>query len=90
MKTFEIDCFEVRESDGDGRSDSHVCFCATAKLAEVIVNYSKGWRHSAKYTKLITVFDTEDEYNANTKSALRNSAIAKLSKAEREALGINQ
>lgn len=88
MKTFEIDCFEVRESDGDGRSDSHVCFCATAKLAETIAEYNKGWRSFTKYSKFFNVCETEEEYNANTKAALRKSALAKLSKAEREALGL--
>ena len=88
MKTFEIDCFEVRESDGDGRSDSHVCFAATHELAELIAEKNKGWRSFTKYSKFFNVCETEDDFERNTKQALRKSALAKLSKAEREALGV--
>jgi hypothetical protein len=88
MKTFEIDCFEVRESDGDGRGDHHVCYCANNTLAQKIAGRNNGWRSAEKYKQELNVCETEEEFDGRAKAALRKSAIAKLSKAEREALGV--
>jgi hypothetical protein len=88
MKTFEMDCFEVRESDGDGRGDHHVCYCATRTLATVIAAKNKGWRQVTDYRKAITIFESEEEFEANTTKALRKSALAKLTILERMALGL--
>ena len=89
MKQFEMDCFEVREADGGGMSDNHVCYVSSAVLAEKITAKSKGYRTYRKYTKLHTIFDTEEEIEANSKSALRKAGLAKLSAAEKEALGLS-
>jgi hypothetical protein len=88
MKTFEIDCFEVRESDGDGRGDHHVCYCANNTVAQTVSGRNQGWRTVRKYSKFFNIIETEDEYLANTKAAIRKIALAKLSNAEREALGV--
>lgn len=88
MKQFEVDCFEVRESDGGGMHDNHVCYVSSESLAKKLVEKSKGWRHYSKYSKLITIFDSEEEIESNSKANLRKSGIAKLTKAERDALGL--
>ena len=88
MKQFEMDCYEVTESDDGGMRNNHVAFVATIELADKIVDKSKGWRSHSKYKKLITIFDTIEEVDANSKSALRKAGLAKLSAAEKEALGL--
>jgi hypothetical protein len=88
MKEFEIDCYEVRESDGDGRSDHHICFCSSAGLAELITNQNKGWRSTSKFKKRFLVLDSEQEYKDNTRAAVKKRALSKLTEDEKEALGI--
>ena len=89
MKQFEMDCYEVREADGGGMHDNHVCYVGNAALAEALVAKSKGYRSYRKYDKLYTVFDTMEEIEANSKANLRNSALAKLTNLEKEALGLS-
>ena len=88
MKQFEIDCFEVREADGGGISDNHVCYVSSEVLAELIVSEQKGYRSYRKYAKTLTIFDTIGEVEANSKANLRKSALAKLTNLEKEALGL--
>jgi hypothetical protein len=88
MKTFEMDCFEVRESDGDGRSDHHVAFVSTKALADELIGKQSGWRSSQPYKKIITVYDNMEEIEANSKTALKKAALAKLTMAEKQALGL--
>lgn len=88
MKQFEIDCYEVTESDGGGMHSNHVAFVGSKALADEMVAKSKGWRSHNKYKKLITIFDTMEEIDANSKSNLRKSALAKLTNLEKEALGL--
>ena len=78
MKTFEMDCFEVTESDGDGVRSHRVAFVSNESVAKELADRSKGWRRYEKYKQLLVVFDTIDEFDANTKEALRKSAIAAL------------
>lgn len=88
MKQYEIDCYEVTESDGGGMHSNHVAYVSNKELADKMVAKSKNWRSSNKYTKLITIFDTMEEVEANSKANLRKSALAKLSSLEKEALGL--
>ena len=88
MKQFIMDCFEVTESDGGGMYSNHVAYVSTRTLADQLVEQSKGWRSATPYKKIITIFDTLEEIEANSKANLRKSGLAKLSAAEREALGL--
>ncbi len=88
MKQFEMDCYEITEADGGGMHSNHVCYVSNITLATQLVEKSKHWRSSSPYKKLITIFDTMEEIEANSKENLRKSAIAKLSRAEQEALGL--
>ena len=88
MKQFEMDCYEVRESDGGGMHDNHVCYVSNPTLAQKMVDKSKGWRNYREYKKLFTIFDTEEEIETNSKANLRKNALAKLTNLEKEALGL--
>ena len=88
MKQFEMDCYEVTETDGGGMRSNHVAFVSSLTLANDMVAKSKGWRSHSKYTKLITIFDTLEEIESNSKEALRKSALAKLTNLEIQALGL--
>ena len=89
MKQFEMDCYEVRETDGGGTNyDAHVCFVSSLSLADAVCAKQKGWRHHSKYTKTYTIFETIEEIEANSKANLRKSALAKLTNLEKEALGL--
>ena len=88
MKQFEMDCYEITESDGGGMHSNHVAFVSNKTLADELVSKSKGWRFSHPYKKVITIFDTMEEIEANSKANLRKSGLAKLTAAEREALGV--
>ena len=88
MKQFEIGCYEVTESDGGGMHSNHLMYVSSMELADKMVSKSKGWRTASKYTKLITIFDTMEEIEANSKANLRKSALAKLTNLEKEALGL--
>lgn len=89
MKQFEMDCYEVQEADGGGMYSNHLAFVSSLSLAETLVNKSKGWRSHKPYKKLITIFDTMEEIEANSKSNLRKAGLAKLSRAEKDALGLS-
>lgn len=88
MKTFEMDCFEVRETDGGGMSSNHIMYCATQALADKVAGRSKGWRNVVPYKKTIRIFVTMEEIEEHSVQALRKSALSKLTAAEREALGV--
>jgi hypothetical protein len=88
MKQFVIDCYEVSESDGGGMHSNHVAFVSSKTLADHLVAVGHGRRSAQPYKKVITVFDTLDEIEENSKANLRKSALAKLTVAEQQALGL--
>jgi hypothetical protein len=88
MKVFEMDCYEVRETDSGGMRTDHIMYCSTRALVEQIASRAKGWRSVVPYQKNIRIFDTIEEIEENSVSNLRKSALAKLTDAERKALGL--
>ncbi len=76
------------EINGGGMHSNHLMYVSSVELADKVVAKSKGWRTVSKYTKLITIFDTMEEIEANSKANLRKSALAKLTNLEKEALGL--
>lgn len=94
MEKFDIEGFEVLTNSDltEGRGHRvHVCYTSTRALAEEIAK-GKGVMGTdadvVPMSKTIKVFDTMDEWNNNTKEAIREKALAKLTKEEREALGL--
>ena len=82
-----MDCFEVRETDGGGMSSNHIMYCATQALADKVAGQSC-WRNVVPYKKTIRIFVTMEEIEEHSVQNLRKSALAKLTTAEREALGL--
>lgn len=85
MKTFEINGFEVY--DTDGYTHNHVAYVSEESMA---VEMTKGNAYMGynPYKKSFIVFETMDEFNADKYEKLRKSAWAKLSVQERHALGL--
>lgn len=86
MKRYEIDCFKVTESYD--RDTSTVALVSNIHLAIALVDKQAGYRSHSPYKHIITIFDSMEEIIANSKENLIKSAKAKLTPAEREALGI--
>ena len=96
MKQFIIDCYEIREAGNGGfggsMSDRHLYYVSTEEVAAVccskaIVGKSQ-YLSFRPYKQTITVFDSVAEIEAASKEVLRVSALAKLSAAEKAALGL--
>jgi hypothetical protein len=92
MKTLEIDCWEVTQPSGDGMRDEHLCYALSKKVAdEIVASLGKGWpKNSGRYTKVFSIMESVDDYNANTRAALLKSAAEKLTPAERQVFGIDK
>ena len=45
MKQIEIDCWQVKESDGCGVGSIHLCYCSSKAIAEEIANRNPHWRY---------------------------------------------
>ena len=86
MKRFEMDCYEVTESYD--RDSTHIAYVSNTTLANNLVNKSAGYRSFREYKRVITIYDTMEEIEANSVANLRKSALAKLSEAEKKALGL--
>ena len=87
MKEIVIDCIEVKETDGGGMRENHVAYCSTQSVADELVKRGKGWRSSHPFKKVFTIADSVEDFDNSTKEALQKSALAKLSEAEKRALG---
>jgi hypothetical protein len=87
MKQFTIDGYEIREADGGGMSDRILYFVSTEAVAKAIVGKSHYLSYRA-HKETFTVFDTIEEIETASKEALRARALAKLSAAEKAALGL--
>jgi hypothetical protein len=92
MKTLEIDCWEVSQPSGDGMGSELLCYASSKKVAdEIVASLGKGWpKNAGRYTKLFSIMESVDDYNANTKKALMKSAAEKLTPAERALFGIDK
>lgn len=86
MKQYIIDCYKVTESyDRDYHT---VALVSNSSLAQQLVDKQKGCRSYSEHKRTITIFESMEEIIANSKENLIKSAKAKLTPAEREALGI--
>lgn len=82
MKTVEY--WVVEESyDRDSKVVGNFSGEATAKL---IVDKSKGYRSMHK--RVLTIFDSIEDFENNTREKLRERALAKLTTEEKIALGL--
>lgn len=88
MSTVIIEGFEVLSADGDGRGETHMAYFADENSAKQLVAQSPGWIRMRPYSKTIVVYETFGEYVNAQVEALRAKALAKLTKEEREALGV--
>jgi len=92
MKHYNIDCWEVTTPDGGGMIQEHVAFFSSRAVAEeyaMVRQIKSKWPTSLhSFTKSYTVLDSIDELAELAQVNLRKSALKKLTKKEREALGL--
>lgn len=88
MKTTIVTGFEVVMADGDGRGETHQAYFSDQTAAEMLVSQSPGWMRMYPFTKTTVVYDTFSEYVTAKADAFKAKALAKLTKEEREALGV--
>lgn len=81
MKTIEY--WEVTESFD--RDTTHIGNFSNELVANQVVAKSKGYR--SVYRKVLTVFDTVEDFENNTRDKISARVLAKLTLEERNALG---
>ncbi len=88
MKTYDIDCFVVECPDDGGMHNIQVGLFSTKSVADEYAKAkSKNWPHSVKkYNKSFVVFDTLEDVEEYSNEKLVESALAKLTAAEKKAL----
>ena len=88
MITTIVAGFEVLSSDGDGRGESHVAYFNNEKAAMQLVTQSPGWMRVQHFEKTFQICSTFGEYVQLKSEEVKTRALAKLTKEEREALGV--
>ena len=78
----EMEVWEAFQWDGGERQNSVGLF-TTKEDAKVVAG-----QHGSVSRKVLLVFSSVEEYEHNTRAELRKRAIAKLTPAERAALGV--
>jgi hypothetical protein len=88
MITTTVAGFEVISADGDGHGESHVAYFNNEKAAKQLAAQSPGWLRVQKFEKTFQICSTFGEYVQLKNEEIKVRALAKLSKEEREALGV--
>lgn len=88
MQTFTISGFELLEADGAGVHENRVAIMKYETDAKIWATESKGWRSYKPFHAEIKVFESLDELHESQLAKVREKALAKLTKEEREALGL--
>ena len=82
-----IEGFQLLEADGGGVRDIEVAIVASEADAKLWVGGSRGYRRYTPIKKTIIVHESLASLEAFNKSKVVHAALAKLSAAERVALG---
>ena len=93
MKKIEIDCFEITVPDGAGIHEVHVAYVdntfAAEAIAEEIGRSNYGWPGNVrKFKKSFTIVSSVDEFKALKTEDAKEAALAKLTAADKQALGL--
>lgn len=87
MKSFHITGFQITESGLDGTTRD-VCIVSREDLAKDMC-FKNNYRSYTPVDKFIVIFETVFEVEAAKQDAIREKALAKLTKEERTALGLS-
>ena len=88
MKTTVIEGWKVVTANGDGRGETQTAYFSNKKAAQELVATSPSWMRMFSFTETIVVFDSYSEYVTAEANAFKAKALSKLTKEEREALGV--
>lgn len=87
MQRYEIDCFKVVESYD--RDSWTIAYASSEHVAKQIAAHKdKNYRHVTTHKQTIVVVDSLEEYLDLKNENLRKAALAKLTDAEKTALGL--
>lgn len=85
MITHKIDCFIVEESYD--RDSKVICYTSSEAVAQSICEDQKFYRTYRKFDKQYLIVESKDEMQDLKKAKLKEVALAKLTPAEKAALG---
>jgi len=88
MLTTVVSGFEVVESVGDGRGETHVAYFNNAEAAKMLASKSPCWMRVQRFEKVFDICSTVDEYTTLKTAEVKARALAKLSPEELVALGL--
>ncbi len=88
MRKIEVNCFEITETEGDGIHEKHIAYADGKCVADAIAEPSKGWMHVRPFSKVFVIVQSLDEYKQLKNDAAREAALAKLTEADKKALGL--
>jgi len=91
MRKIEIKCWEVSAPDGGGMHDEHVAYAGSKTVADAIVAESRSWpRYAREISLQYVIVDSFDEYKALCTENAKEAALAKLTEADKIALGLSK
>lgn len=85
MKTFQINAFEIY--DTDGYTHTHRCYVSSESLAKEIAG-TGGYVGFNPVEKTITIFDTKEEYENDQRQKKLEKIKSKLTPDELKFLGL--
>jgi hypothetical protein len=88
MQVVTVSGYELLEADGAGVHENRVAIMLYESDAKLWASQSNGWRSYKPFHAEIKVFESLDELHEGQLAKVREKALAKLTKEEREALGL--
>ena len=89
MRKTTIKCFDVREDSWGDAGSKHMYYVSSEELGMELVAKNK-MLTVRPFTAEFIVYDTMSEIEQGDKNAIITGALAKLTPAEREALGLDR
>jgi hypothetical protein len=86
MQEINIDCFEVIQ-EGTTTSHRRVGFFSLEAVAQKVIKENR-YRSFRPYREHIVIYDEYSEYRQTLVNEIRDRALAKLSREERDVLGV--
>lgn len=87
MKEFKFDGYALMGADGDGRGEHLIAYFDSYGVAEEIRG-GDHYKSVREKSMTVRVYESAAEYRAQVEIKARETALAKLTPADRKALGL--